>query len=292
MANEELQVEMGMEGMPDLLSALLGEWTEAAPEVIGLLPVESLAPVLEEEPVLLLNIDALLNAWDEEKQDAVAEPALELVESLTPVPEEEPVSLLNIDALLNAWDEEKQEIVAEPAPEAKRELIKLARAIEEDRLPAKEDRATEVEAKYRYITFWMADEAYALPIAQVIESDKLAEVTPLPRVNEAIRGLIHLRGEILPMVDLRLMLGSKSNEVNERMLIVRTKNSSGACGLAVDRVSGLIAIRPHEVEQYVGSELRFVSGFCDRHGSRIGLLDLDRIFEGLSNPLAVREYDV
>ncbi len=292
MANEEPQIEMGMEGMPDLLSALLGEWTEAAPEVIELLPIEALAPVFEAEPVSLLNIESLLEAWDEEKQEAVIEPADERVEALTPVPEEEPVSLLNIEALLDAWDEEKQEIVAEPAPEPERELVKLALAIEEDRRPVKEIRATEVEAKHRYIKFWMADEAYALPIAQLIESDKLAEVTPLPRVNEAIRGLIHLRGEILPMVDLRLILGSKSNEVDERMLIVRTKNSSGACGLAVDRVSGLIAIRPHEVEQCVGSEHKFVSSFCDRHGSRIGLLDLDRIFEGLSNPLAVRECNV
>lgn len=153
----------------------------------------------------------------------------------------------------------------------------------------KAERATDVEAKYRYISFWMGNEAYALPIAQVIESDKLAEVTPLPRVNEAIRGLIHLRGEILPMVDLRLILGSKRTEVEERMLIVRTKNSLGACGLAVDRVSGMIAIRPHELEQ---CESKYVSSYCERQGSQIGLLDLDRIFEGLSNPLAVRKCDV
>ncbi|MCX6609752.1 MAG: chemotaxis protein CheW, partial [Acidobacteria bacterium] len=127
------------------------------------------------------------------------------------------------------------------------------------------------------------------PIAHVVESDKLAEVTPLPRVSEAIRGLIHLRGEILPMVDLRLILGSKSYEVDERMLIVRTKNSSGACGLAVDRVSGLIAIRPHELEQ---CESKYVSSYCERQGRQIGLLDLDRVFESLSNPLAVRECDV
>ena len=284
MANEEPQFEMGMEGMPDLLSSLLGQWTEPESEVIELLPLESLAPVVEPEPVSVLKIDELLDAWDDEKEEIVVAPEPE------PESEPEPASLLNIEALLDAWDDDKQEIVTEPEPE--RELVKLARAIEDDARPAKEDRATDVEAKYRYITFWMADEAYAVPIAQVIESDKLAEVTPLPRVNEAIRGLIHLRGEILPMLDLRLILGSKSNEVAERMLIVRTKNSSGACGLAVDRVSGLIAIRPHEVEQCVGSEHKFVSSFCDRHGSRIGLLDLDRIFEGLSNPLSVRECNV
>ena len=223
--------------MPDLLSTLLGQWEE--PEVIELLPVESLPQAVAPEPV----------------------------------------TLLNIEALLDSWDEEKQEIAAEPTPDAVPEPVRLARA-------------TDVEVKHRYIKFWMADEAYAVPIAQVIESDKLAEVTPLPRVNEAIRGLIHLRGEILPMVDLRLILGSKSSEADERMLIVRTKNSSGACGIAVDRVSGLIAIRPHEVEQCAGNENQFVSSICDRQGSRIRLLELDRMFEGLSNPLAVREHNV
>jgi purine-binding chemotaxis protein CheW len=210
----------------------------------------------------------LLGQWEEAKPEVLA-------------PEAD--AILDVEALLEAWDDKREEIVAEP------ELVKLVRAVEEDPLPVKEDRATDVEARYRYISFWMADQAYALPIAQVIESDKLAEVTPLPRVNEAIRGLIHLRGEILPMLDLRLILGSKSNEVDERMLIVRTKSSAGACGLAVDRVSGLIAIRPHEIEP---CESKYVSSYCERQGSQIGLLDLDRIFEGLSNSLAVRECDV
>ncbi len=231
MANEQPQFDLGTEGMPDLLSTLLGQWEEPTPEVLAT----------------------------------------------------EAEAILDVGALLEAWDENKQEIVAEP------ELVKLVRAIEEDPLPVKEDRATDVEAKHRYITFWMADQAYALPVAQVMESDKLAAVTPLPRVNEAIRGLIHLRGEILPMLDLRLILGTTSSEVDERMLIVRTKSSAGACGIAVDRVSGLIAIRPHEIEP---CESKYVSSYCERQGSQIGLLDLDRVFESLSNTLAVRECDV
>ena len=124
MANEEPQFEMGMEGMPDLLSSLLGQWTEPESEVIELLLLESLAPVVEPEPVCVLNIDELLDAWDEEKQEIVVAPEPE------PESEPEPASLLNIEALLDAWDDDKQEIVTEPEPE--RELVKLARAIAEE----------------------------------------------------------------------------------------------------------------------------------------------------------------
>ncbi len=263
MSSEEPEIGIATDGMPDLLSALLSQWQD---------PVEAVAEPPAETALLnaetpLLNIESLLNAWDDERQEIV-------IEDLMPSAEQ------------------TEEVLAEP----QRDLVNPAQSMQQRLKPTKEERATEVEAKYRYIAFWMADEAYAIPVSQVIESDKLAEVTSLPRVNESIRGLIHLRGEILPMLDLRLILGCKSTEEEERMLIVRTKNSSGVCGLAVDQVAGLIAIRPEEVEPYPiegeGKAGNFVSSFCDRHGSHIRLLDLDRMFEGLSNNLAVRKSDV
>ena len=146
--------------------------------------------------------------------------------------------------------------------------------------------------KLRYIHFWMAEKSFAIPINQVIESGRLTDVAPLPCVNQAIRGLINLHGEIVPLLDLRSLLGNIHGNclTEEKMLIVRTGNSEGACGLAVDRVSGMLALEPNEFRSIAPADTdlagAFINGFCDRQGSLIRLLDLERLFDSLSGKVA------
>ena len=147
-------------------------------------------------------------------------------------------------------------------------------------------------AKQRYIQFWMAEESFAIPIGQVLESGRLTDIAPLPCVNDAIRGLINLHGEIVPLLDLRIILGNIHGDcpAEERMLIVRTGNSEGACGLAVDRISGILALEPNELRSISPAEMdlagAFVNGFCARQDSLIRLFDLERLFDNLSGKVA------
>lgn len=151
---------------------------------------------------------------------------------------------------------------------------------------------TSSTAKLRYIQFSMAEDSFAIPIGQVIESGRLTDVAPLPCVNEAIRGLINLHGEIVPLLDLRSLLGNIHGDCppDEKMLIVRTRNSEGVCGLAVDRVAGILALDTHELQNLNPSTTdlagTFVNGFCERQGSLVRLLDLERLFDNLSGKVA------
>ena len=135
----------------------------------------------------------------------------------------------------------------------------------------------------RLIHFAIAGDSYALPIAQVIETGHLPDVTPLPNVNPSLRGVISFRGDVLPLFDLRRLLGHVDSfeSPGEKMLIVRSANSHGSCALAVDRVVGLIALWPEEMTP---TSNNFTSGFWDRQGSLIRLLNLERLFHHLSDP--------
>ena len=161
-----------------------------------------------------------------------------------------------------------------------------------DKLPFDPTADRKEVAQQRYIQFWMAEESFAIPIGQVLESGRLTDIAPLPCVTDAIRGLINLHGEIVPLLDLRIILGNIHGDspAEERMLIVRTGNSEGACGLAVDRVSGILALEPNELRSIGPAEMdlagAFVNGFCARQDSLIRLFDLERLFDNLSGKVA------
>ncbi len=133
----------------------------------------------------------------------------------------------------------------------------------------------------RFIHFVVAGDSFAVPIALVIETGHLSPVTPLPDVNPALRGVINFRGDVLPLFGLRRLLGYPDAEDSggERMLIVKTANSQGLCALAVDKISGLLSLAAEDLSP---ANSGFSSGFWDRLGSRIRLLELERLFHHLS----------
>lgn len=105
-------------------------------------------------------------------------------------------------------------------------------------LPESRHRAV-FDAADRFIQFALADQTYAIPIVHVIESGPLLPITQLPAVHSSIRGVINFRGDILPLLDLRAMLGSTSTGAHEKLLVVNSPASQGPCAFAVDQVLGL-----------------------------------------------------
>jgi purine-binding chemotaxis protein CheW len=146
--------------------------------------------------------------------------------------------------------------------------------------PAQQARAA-VEATEHLATFFLAGEEYGVEVRQVQEIRRVTEITSVPRAPEFIRGVINLRGRILPVLDLRrrLGLGEVATDRAARIVVVRIKER--LLGLLVDGASQVLKVKvsqveppPEEVLQQGGDYIRGVAKLDDR---LIILVDLERL---------------
>ena len=141
----------------------------------------------------------------------------------------------------------------------------------------------------KYLTFALAGEEYGLPVLKVREIMKIMDITSVPQAPHHVKGVINLRGKVIPVVDLRLKFGFASQEYDERTCIivveVALQTSKVMMGVVVDAVSEVLTITVDEIEptpdfgEHVNTE--FMKGVAKVKGKVKFLLDLDRIFGGI-----------
>jgi purine-binding chemotaxis protein CheW len=151
------------------------------------------------------------------------------------------------------------------------------------------DVKTLTDDKYRglggkYLNFHLGSEAYSLPILQVREIIRLSPVTTVPRMPHAVRGVINLRGKIVPVMDLRERLGREPVAYDERACIVVIQaGSSGHFGIIVDSVDDVSNIPQEDIEPPAefGSELKtdFIVGMAKTKTEVKIILDIKRILD-------------
>ncbi|MCL6447819.1 MAG: chemotaxis protein CheW [Armatimonadetes bacterium] len=98
------------------------------------------------------------------------------------------------------------------------------------------------------VVFKVADHDYALPILETREIIRLVQITPLPNMPAYLKGVINLRGRIVPVVDLRLKLGLQAKEMNCEAKIIVVDHNNRYVGLIVDKVSGVGYFNEDEFE--------------------------------------------
>ena len=132
----------------------------------------------------------------------------------------------------------------------------------------------------RYLIFSLASEEYALEIRHVTEIVGLQPITFLPEMPGYIKGIINLRGSIVPIMDLRLRFGKESREYDERTCIVICRMEDINIGLIVDRVSEVCTIPAEDVAPTPAVKKdshRFVKGVCKTDGKVKLILDSHKI---------------
>jgi purine-binding chemotaxis protein CheW len=104
----------------------------------------------------------------------------------------------------------------------------------------------------KFLTFTLGEEFYGIPILNVKEIIGMMEITHVPSMPEFIKGIINLRGKIIPVMDLRLKFGNESKEYNDRTCIIvlemEVSDKIRLTGLAVDGVSEVLAINNEDIE--------------------------------------------
>src|SRR5512146_3557548 len=138
----------------------------------------------------------------------------------------------------------------------------------------------------QYLTFKLDDEVFALDITKVREVLDFTTVTKVPRTPDFMRGVINLRGSVVPVVDLRLKFGMTATEktVNTCVIIVEVAvdNETTVLGALADSVQEVIDLTPADISPApkIGTRLRteFIRGMGKRDDRFIIILDIDKVF--------------
>ena len=139
----------------------------------------------------------------------------------------------------------------------------------------------------KHVLFVLNEAHYAVPLANVLELQRLPHITTLPHVPDWLRGVTNLRGDVLSVVDLRSLLGLPPAESNisQRLIVVRSTREEISTGWIVDRVTGIRGIAAEDLKPcstlMTGPAVSFLSGVVERDARLIAVLDVNRV---LSSP--------
>ncbi|MBI5545926.1 MAG: chemotaxis protein CheW [Deltaproteobacteria bacterium] len=161
---------------------------------------------------------------------------------------------------------------------------------------SKDDAARSSTAAGKYMTFKLANEEYGLEILKVREIIRLMEITRVPRTEEHIRGVINLRGKVIPVVDLRLKFGMERTGATDQTVIIVVQYSAGGrevtMGILVDEVLEVLSIAEESIEATpsFGSNVidaDFILGVGKAEKRVVFLLDIGKVLtNGESESLA------
>jgi len=141
------------------------------------------------------------------------------------------------------------------------------------------------ERSGKYLTFRLAHEEYGLQILKVQEIIGMMDVTRVPRMPEFMRGVINLRGKIIPVVDLRLKFGMEAKEVTDKTCIIVVQLAGATLemttGVLVDEVSEVMDIEAEQIEppSTFGASVNteFILGMGKVGKQVLMMLDIDRV---------------
>ncbi|HMW46902.1 MAG TPA: chemotaxis protein CheW [Cellvibrionaceae bacterium] len=145
-------------------------------------------------------------------------------------------------------------------------------------------------ATKQFLTFRIGNEQYGLELAQTREIIEYGGITSVPLMPNFLRGVINLRGEVVPVIDLAVRLGRKPVEVQKRTCIIvielNNNEQNHVLGLLADAVSEVIEIDDDNIEDApsFGANIRadFIQGIAKRDDEFVVLLDAN-------NTLSIRE---
>lgn len=112
----------------------------------------------------------------------------------------------------------------------------------------KEEEVVDDVQQEKYLTFRVGDEDYGIAIEYISEIVGLHKITPVPDVPPYVKGVINLRGKIIPVVDMRLRLGMPERQYDERTCIIVINIEGDLLGLIVDRVNEVTDIAQNQIE--------------------------------------------
>ena len=133
----------------------------------------------------------------------------------------------------------------------------------------------------RYLTFILGEEIFGIEIKYVTEIIGMHQITQLPELPEHIRGIINLRGKIIPVIDIRLRFKKEPIEYDDRTCIIVIEIDDISVGLIVDQVDEVITYEDDDIvpppDYKTGIQNRFIEGIGRKEESVTLILDCRRL---------------
>lgn len=136
----------------------------------------------------------------------------------------------------------------------------------------------------QFVSFMIGDRAYCVDIMSVREIKAWSTTTMLPNAPDYVRGVLNLRGTIIPIHDLRIRFGEGVTETTDHHVIVIVAVAERIAGLLVDAVSDILTVNDDLVKPIPTgpstSGANYLSGLISINSDLTAILDLERLFEG------------
>lgn len=137
----------------------------------------------------------------------------------------------------------------------------------------------------RYLVFSVDRESYGVPISKVHEVIRFVEITSLHESDRFLKGVINLRGRIIPVIDLRLKFGISETAYNDRTIFIIVEiygsRESSLIGIVVDSVHEVVHLADEMIERSLNIGIRLKSqhihGIAQFNGTLLMILDLDKM---------------
>lgn len=147
----------------------------------------------------------------------------------------------------------------------------------------------ETAATGQYLTFKLADEVFAVEVGKVREILEYIPITKVPRTPDFMRGVINVRGSVVPVLDLRLKFGMTATEQSVdtciNVLEIAMEEESVVLGALADSVQEVIELEPGQIEPVprIGANIRtdMIKGMGKRDNGFIMILDIDKVFSDI-----------
>ncbi len=145
---------------------------------------------------------------------------------------------------------------------------------------------SDINQTRQYLTFKLGDEVFAMDVAKVREVLDFNSITKIPRTPDFMTGVINLRGNVVPVIDLRLCFHMPKTEKTVNTCIVVTEmladGETTIIGALADSVEEVIDLEPDQIQPppKIGTKIRvdFIKGMGKRDTQFILILDVDRVF--------------
>jgi len=137
----------------------------------------------------------------------------------------------------------------------------------------------------KYLTFKLAEEDYGISLLKVREIIGMMPITSVPRTPDFIKGVINLRGKVIPVTDLRRRFDMPETDYTDRTCIIVVEIRTAECtlqmGIVVDAVTEVLPVREEEIEpapEFGASvDTRYILGMANMENTVKILLDIDRV---------------
>lgn len=189
-------------------------------------------------------------------------------------------------------ESESQEIDGEKTMDEKKNLTLPAYGLAEDIIKTTEEEITDPasvggsqtdrdENTVKYVTFFLGNEEYALPIFEVQEINRVLDITRVPNSPRFVKGVVNLRGRIIPVIELKNRLNLGEAEIGKDGRIVIAECGPKLLGLMVDRVSQVLNLSPEKIEatpsEAVSMDANYIRGLGILDDRMIIILDLEKV---------------